>query len=243
MGTMYGYCRISTAKQSITRQIDNISKAYPGAKIITETYTGTKQDRPEWLKLLKKITVGDTIIFDSVSRMSRNASEGIEQYMQLKDKGINLIFIKEPYINTDTYNNALNNSIALTDNKIANIYIKATNKVLRILAAQQIEQAFEQAEKEVKDLQQRTKEGIRTARNSGKQIGRAEGATVTTAHSKQAKALILKYNKAFGKVSLNDAETMAIIKGELQHIARNTYYKYKSELIADRTNTEKPAHS
>lgn len=238
MGRIYGYCRISTAKQSLTRQIDNISREYPEAIIITETFTGTKQDRPEWLKLLKKITTGDTIIFDSVSRMSRNASEGIEQYMQLKDKGINLIFIKEPYINTATYNQALDNSIALTDNEIANIYIEATNKVLRILAAQQITQAFEQAEKEVTDLHQRTAEGIRTARRAGKQIGRAEGAKVTTQHSRAAKELILKYNKAFGKGSLNDIDTIAVIRDKLNHISRNTYYKYKAELIAEQTTAE-----
>lgn len=243
MGTMYGYCRISRPTQNIIRQIDNISKAYPEAKIITETYTGTKQDRPEWLKLLKKITVGDTIIFDSVSRMSRNASEGIEQYKQLMNNGINLIFLKEPYINTEVYTNARNNGIALCGNKIADKLISTINDILEMIAEEQIDRAFEQAEKEVTDLHQRTAEGIRTARRAGKQIGRAEGAKVTTQHSKQAKALILKYNKAFGKGSLNDTETMAIIKGELNHIARNTYYKYKSELIADRTHTEKPAKS
>ena len=69
---MYGYCRISQKKQSIERQIRNIKEAYPEAVIIEEAFTGTKIDRPEWNKLYKKAKSGDTIIFDSVSRMSRN---------------------------------------------------------------------------------------------------------------------------------------------------------------------------
>ena len=32
--SIYGYCRISTAKQSIDRQIRNIKAAYPTAHIV-----------------------------------------------------------------------------------------------------------------------------------------------------------------------------------------------------------------
>ena len=80
----YGYCRISTKKQSIDRQIRNILKEYPDAKIVQEIYTGTKyQGRKELESLLKKVQPHDTIIFDSVSRMSRNAEEGFTLYEQL----------------------------------------------------------------------------------------------------------------------------------------------------------------
>ncbi len=51
-------------------------------------------DRPEWMKLLKRIEPGDVIVFDSVSRMSRNADEGIETYFELYEKGVQLIFLK-----------------------------------------------------------------------------------------------------------------------------------------------------
>lgn len=222
---IYGYCRISTAKQNIERQERNIKAEYPTAIIIKETYTGTKfQGRAELDKLLKKIKSGDTIIFDSVSRMSRNAAEGVELYMQLMDKDINLIFLKEHYIDTDTYKAALKNSIELTGNDIADIYIEATNKVLRLLAERQIILAFEQSEKEVKDLHQRTSEGLKTAALNGKQIGQPTGAKLTTKKSIAAKQDIIKYSKDFGG-SLNDKEVMRMIG-----IARNTYYKYKREL-------------
>ena len=105
---LYGYCRISTRKQNIERQVRNILAVFPDAIIIKEIYTGTKfQGRKELEKLLKIVRTGDTIVFDSVSRMSRNAEEGFQLYEELFCKGINLIFLKEPHINTDTYKKAM----------------------------------------------------------------------------------------------------------------------------------------
>ena len=91
----YGYARISTGKQNIERQIRNIKAACPNAIIVKETYTGTKfQGRKELEKLLGKIQKGDSIIFDSVSRMSRNAEDGFLLYEELFGKGIELVFVQ-----------------------------------------------------------------------------------------------------------------------------------------------------
>ena len=108
MNKIYGYCRISTPKQNIERQIRNILKEFPDAIIVQETFTGAIfQGRKELENLLRIIQAGDTIIFDSVLRMSRNADEGFRLYEQLYNKGVNLIFLKEPHINTDTYRRTL----------------------------------------------------------------------------------------------------------------------------------------
>ncbi len=224
----YGYARISRPTQNIERQIRNITDYETHAHIVKEAYTGTTQDRPEWLKLRKKLKPGDTVIFDSVSRMSRNADEGFADYQSLYETGITLIFLKEPHINTDVYKAAISNEIALTGNEIADEYIKATNKVLMILAKQQIRLAFEQAQKEVDDLHRRTAEGMKTAKLDGKQIGRATGAKITTKKSITAKQTIFKYSKDFYG-SLNDVEVMQMIG----NISRNSYYKYKKELTAE----------
>ena len=169
---IYGYCRISTRKQNIERQIRNIQKAYPDAVIKQEVYTGTKTDgRKVFEQLLKMVRSGDTLVFDSVSRMSRNAEIGFEVYQELYDKGVELVFLKEPHINTATYKKALSNNIELTGTK-TDIILKAINEYLMELAKEQIIIAFEQSEKEVSDLHQSTKEGIETARRNGKQIGR-----------------------------------------------------------------------
>lgn len=224
----YGYTRISTNKQSIDRQIRNIRSLYPKSIIYQEIFTGTKTEgRKKWMQLLKVVKAGDTIIFDSVSRMSRNADEGIQTYFELYEKGVNLVFLKEGYINTDTYNTAIKQSISETGNEIADIYIEATNKVIKMLAAQQIKKAFEQSQKEVDDLHQRTKEGMQTARLAGKQIGQRQGAKLTTKKSIQAKEEIKKYSKDF-QGTLKDVDVIRIIG-----IARNSYYKYKRELLEE----------
>lgn len=164
---IYGYCRISTSKQNIERQVRNIKAVYPEAIIIKETYTGTKINRVEFDKLLKVIKTKDIIVFDSVSRMSRDADEGFDLYEKLYNKGITLVFLKESYINTDTYKKALTNNINMTGTNVDYI-LEGINKYLMSLAKEQIKLAFKQSEKEVMDLKQRTREGIITARLSGK---------------------------------------------------------------------------
>lgn len=227
MGKIYSYNRISTNKQSIDRQIRNAKELYPNAIIVEEVFTGTKiYNRPKWNDLIKKVKAGDTIVFDSVSRMSRNAEEGFATYKELFDKGIELVFIKEPHINTETYKKALTGGIELTGTMVDSI-LEGINKYLLALAEQQIKLAFEQSEKEVKDLQQRTKEGIETARLNGKQIGLEKGTKLTTKKSIEAKDQIIKYSKDF-KGTLKDTEVIKLIG-----ISRNSYYKYKKELIEE----------
>ena len=227
---IYGYTRISTKSQSIERQIRNIKDLYPTAVIVEEVYTGTKiYGRKEFDKLLKKVKAGDTIVFDSVSRMSRNAEEGFELYQDLFNRGIELIFIKEQHINTTTYKQALTNNVQLTGTTV-DFILEGINKYLLALAKEQIKLAFIQSEKEVKDLQQRTKEGIETARLNGKQIGQVKGSKLTTKKSIQAKEQIQKYSKDFNG-TLKDTEVMKLIG-----VARNSYYKYKRELVEELNN-------
>ena len=221
---IYGYCRISTSKQNIERQVRNIRAVFPDAIIIREVYTGTKyQGRRELDKVIHKVQPGDTIVFDSVSRMSRNSEEGFLLYDQLFHMDVSLIFLKEPHINTDTYKKAMKNQVSLTGEKV-DLILKGVNEYLMELAREQIRLAFEQAEKEVMDLRQRTKEGVETARINGKQIGHLKGATYETKKAKIAKEIIQKHNKSFGG-SLNDAETI-----KQAGISRKSFYKYKREL-------------
>ena len=163
--SIYGYCRISTAKQSIDRQIRNIKAEYPTAHIVQEAYTGTSIFRPEWLKLYRVLKAGDTVVFDSVSRMSRNAEEGFALYEDLYHKGIRLVFLKEHHIDTETYKKALSGSIAMTGTNVDFIF-KGINEYLMALAKEQIKLAFEQSEKEVADLPALTNKMIKAARKN-----------------------------------------------------------------------------
>lgn len=227
MSKIYAYCRISKSSQSIQRQIDNISKAYPNAKIYQEVFTGTTSNRKEWIKLKKVLKVGDTVVFDSVSRMSRNAEEGISDYMQLLERDINLVFLKEPYINTEVYQEQLraNDNIKTDDIDLNDTILKGVREYLKRLATKQIRIAFEQAEKEVKDLQDRTREGMLVAKSKGNIAGRREGTKVETKKAKEVKEEIKKLSKDFSG-NLKDVEVMKYLK-----VARNTYYKYKKDML------------
>lgn len=220
---IYGYARISRKEQSIDRQVRNIKTTYPDAVIVKESFTGTRMDRPEWMKLNKRVKPGDTIVFDSVSRMSRSSDEGVETYFELYERGVRLVFLKERYIDTDVYSENMKDKIELTGSDEDEIFI-GLNKYFKKLAAKQIRISFDQSEKEVQDLRQRTKEGIVTARLNGKQIGQRSGSTLHVKKKEPAKEKILKYSKDFDG-SLSDSECMKLVG-----ISRNTYYKYKKEL-------------
>ena len=224
--TTYGYARISTKKQKIERQIENIKRYCKEAVIYQEAFTGKSKshERPEFEKLLKRVKSGDTIIFDSVSRMSRNAEDGYKQYMELYDNGVELVFLKEPYVNTTVYRTAAAVKLPEVEDEIAAMFIETTEKALVKLAERQIMIAFDQSEKEGADISERTKEGIREARARGKQIGMVEGKKLTVKKAVQAKITIYEKSRDFTGHN-NDEETM-----KLAGVSRNSYYKYKREL-------------
>lgn len=228
--TVYGYARVSTKGQKLKRQIDNIKNEYPTVKrIYTEKFTGTKINRTEFNKLLNIVKPNDTIVFDSVSRMSRNAEEGVKLYMELFDKGVNLVFLKEHCIDTDVYKKQLQNKIEMTGTNI-DVVLQALNEYLRLLAADQIKIAFNQSQKEVDDLHKRVAEGIDKARDEGKQIGLKAGTKLITEKSIKAKEIIKTHSKTFGG-TLKDTEVI-----KLCGINRETYYIYKRQLKDENEN-------
>lgn len=177
---IYGYCRVSTNGQNIERQIRNILKEFPDAKIFQESYTGMTLDRPQFKRLLRVVKTGDTVVFDSISRLSRDVDDGLFIYKKLQNSGVNLIFLKEPCANTECF-----------------------------VSYDVIEAFFKQTKVEHDNLVRLTKEGIQTARLNGKQIGQREGAKLTVKKAAPAKAIILKYNKDFGG-TLDDKDCMKL---------------------------------
>ena len=228
---IYAYCRVSTQHQKLARQITNITALYPTATIIKEFYTGTKQDRPNWTKLIGQIKTADTIVFDSVSRMSRNADEGFKDYKTLYESGVNLIFLNEPLINTSVFDSTKSNLLNIdisTGNSAVDAFFKGNieliNNFMMALAEEQIKAAFDQSEKEVTDLHIRISQGIREAKKNGTKIGISKGTTLITKKSIECKAIIQKHSKDFGG-GLEDPDVI-----KLCGCSRNSYYKYKREL-------------
>lgn len=227
-----GVARISRPTQNIQRQIRNIKNQYPNANIIKIVYTGSKvTGYKDFINVVDKLEEGNTLIFDSASRMSRDSKEGCDLYEKLFNRNVKIVFLKEPHINTDVYKEALNNQIKLklkTGNKatdeLMNSIIDALNKYTIALAKEQIKVVFDQAEKELQDLHQRTSEGIETARLDGKQIGQIKGRKLNVKKAQNAKAVILKHSKDFNG-TLTDDECR-----KLAGVSRNSFYKYKGEL-------------
>lgn len=239
MKKTYGYGRISRKEQNIDRQERNILAAYPDAIFISEAYTGTKvEGRKKFEALIAAADSSTRIVFDSVSRMSRNAEEGFQIYQELFARGVELVFLKEPHINTETYRASMERQLTASidcgdtaTNDLINAITEAINRYTMKLAERQIFLAFQQAEKEVEDLHQRTREGIETARLSGKQIGAVPGRKLNVKKAAAAKEQIRKYSKDFDG-TLTDKEVMKLIG-----IANNTYYKYKREMREETDNT------
>ena len=228
---IYGYARVSTKHQRITRQVNNILEKYPEAVITKEFYTGTTQSRPLWEKLLKRLESGDTVVFDSVSRMARCSEEGFKDYKALFEKGINLVFLNEPLINSDVFaatrNNLINVSVETGNVAVDEFFrgnIELINNFIMALAETQIKSAFDQAEKEVTDLHSRISQGMREAKKNGTRIGQTQGITLTTQKSLQCKSIIKKHSKDFNG-TLEDPDVI-----KLCGCSRNSYYKYKREI-------------
>lgn len=239
---LYGYCRVSTQKQNLERQIEMVKREYPEAIIYKDKYTGTTTERPEWLKLYNKLKTGDVVVFENVDRMSRNAEEGAALYEELYNRGVELIFIKNPGVNTSIYREKAKQAIpeemkslfvgkGEVIGKIPELF-DWVNSILVAVAKDQIIIAFQKAEEEAQKIRERTKEGLRIAADQGRKGGRTKGQKYTTKKEKEARAKILKHSRTFGG-TMTDIELI-----DYCGVNRNTYYSYKRKLLAEQSKAD-----
>ena len=247
MSKQYLYIRTSTKKQDLARQ-EELIKLYPDATVIAEKASGKSvEGRTEFQRLLKLVKTGDTIVFDSVSRMSRNATEGAELYEQMYRDGVELVFVHEPQVNTECYRKVLESQIRVSissGNAAMDICVKkmidALNEFAVAMAKVQFLQAFQQAETERLHIVSSVKQGLECARAAGKQIGQVQGAKLHIKKKDELKALIRKEHVDFGG-RYTTAEFLRIHapeykNGKANHehgISKNTFYKYLQELKAE----------
>ncbi|PEF36450.1 recombinase family protein [Bacillus wiedmannii] len=151
----FGYVRVSSKDQNEERQIENMK--YLGIEdrdIFIDKQSGKNMKRENYQMLKRLARTGDTIVFDSLTRLGRSMNDVLEEFRYYEQQRINLQFIKEPFINVN-YNGES------TSDVIQQAVQKATLTILS---------AF--AEKERNDIKQRQAEGIALAKKQGKQLGR-----------------------------------------------------------------------
>ena len=228
-----GYARVSTPTQKLSRQIDNLKKAYPDIVIIQETYSGKTQNRPKWQKLLRQCRAGNVskLVFDEVSRFSRNAEEAIKEYKELYELGIELEFIKEPHINSEVYRQASQRQINVDTSAmdadtahLLNTVIEGLNDYLLAVAEKQIKLAFERAQAERELLSKRTSEGLKQAKLMGSKVGRQKGERLETRKKKRAVKIIRQHYKLLG------GELTATQCFLLCQVTKSTFYRYINEM-------------
>lgn len=228
-----GYARVSTPKQSLRRQIENLKAAYPDIVVISEVYTGSTDNRPKWKKLMRQCRAGivSKLVFDEVSRFSRNAEEAIVEYKELYELGIELEFLKEPHINSKIYRDASERKINIATEgmdaetaALINTVIGGLNDYLLSVAEKQIYLAFEHAQKERELLAKRTSEGLKQAKLMGSKVGRQPGQKLETRKAKRAKRIIRNhYELLGGELTATQCITLA-------QITKSTFYRYLTEM-------------
>lgn len=222
-GNLYAYCRVSTKDQKLERQEKNIKEYYKERLeeliFFEEKFTGTISDRPEWKKLIKIVREGDTIIFDSVSRMSRDGEEGYNDYLNLWKRKINLIFLNEQYLNTEIFNSQIEIYDKIEDIEIDDTFsplIKGIVETLKNILRKQIKVAFEQAEKERDDIVKRITEGQKL---TVKKMGRP----------KRQIPEVIKNEIIDGYINSRKRDVKYFIDN--YKISRRTFYNYLNEIF------------
>lgn len=214
MGNYFCYMRISTEKerslQKFTRQKTALSKyaRENGIEYILEFQEDKSgisfSERRQWKKLESIVQAGDTIVFKDISRFTRQADQGYKKYMELFEKGVDLVFIDNQTVSTTYIRQLLN--IANEQNLIAKTSLENTIKLLLLVE-------LDRAEQERKITIQRIKDGIKASeKKSGRPIGKLD---------KLSDAL-----REDIKLFLMDRSIKQIDLMKKHNISRNTLKKY-----------------
>ena len=213
IANIYSYKRISTKesndKQSYARQQNSLKFYAKENKLeyileFQDDVTGSTFNRPNWNKLESLVQEGDTIVFKEISRLTREAKLGYDKYMELMNKGINLVFIDNLTVSTD-YIRKLTD-IAENQNLVTKTALQGTIKLLLIVELDRVQQ-----EREI--IVKRIKQGIA---ESPKKSGRKKN--TLDKMTNELREHIIEY---LGDRSIKQVDIM-----KKHGISRNTLKKY-----------------
>ena len=198
---IYGYCRISTKNQKISRQVEALLEyGVEYANIYMDTYTGSEIRRKGLDELREVLKSGDTIVIKEIDRLGRNRSQTIELIKELIANQIDLIVLDTPYLQEFIIKE-----------------LKKNEGFMEIMANTLLSLILEVAEQERKKILMRTSEGKRKALEKGIVFGRKQKIT---------KDVFLEY---YTQV-LNELLTHKDVQ-KLLNISKQSYYNYVKKYI------------
>lgn len=204
----FGYVRVSSKEQNEARQIDAMKAlGITDDCIYLDKLSGKNTDRPQYQALKRMVRAGDTVVFESITRLSRNMNDVKDEYRWFVDNGVLLRFIAEPMLDTKTDEQGV-------------IERAMTDIILTLLAA------F--AEKEREEINRRQREGIESAMKRGQKFGRPRRA-FDTMSAAERQAFIYEYNewKAGNQTAVQTFTRLDIPKATFYKIVKD----YESKAI------------
>ena len=147
-----GYTRVSTDKQDLEKQKHLLLEYAQAHQLMIDEFIDAEVSSTRGVKerrvseLLSKLKQGDSLLVAELSRLGRNMLQTLNIINELTEKGISLIFVRQPELSTN-------------------------GPHIKLLMA--IYSYFAEAEREYISI--RTKQGLAAAKAKGKILGRPKG--------------------------------------------------------------------
>lgn len=151
--TEYGYIRVSTKEQNEARQrIALLKFPIKEQNIFMDKLSGKDFNRPEYLKLMKRLRPDDVLVIKSIDRLGRDYEEILNQWRIItKEKRANIVVLDMPLLDTRQ------SGRDLTGMFVADLVLQILSYV---------------AQTERENIRQRQKEGIAAAKSRRVCFGR-----------------------------------------------------------------------
>lgn len=202
-----GKQKFTRQEQAIVRWCKENSIEIPERRIYRDDASGKSFERPAWEELEQDIQEGDTVLFKDVYRFTRERDNGYKKYMELLNKGIELIFIDNPTLNTEYIKSMQSSADKMKkENIIGGMTLEF---VIRLLLVTELDRAEKEREITVK----RITDGIKaSSKKSGRKVGQLD---------KMSPELEEDIKKFLSDRSIKQVDLM-----NKYNISRNTLKKY-----------------
>lgn len=99
---IYGYARVSSRDQNLSRQLDALADFGISAKnVYSDKASGKDFDRPAYKRLMAKLRRGDTLVIKSIDRLGRGYDEILAEWHRIsKGRGAFIVVFDMPLLDT-----------------------------------------------------------------------------------------------------------------------------------------------